>query len=503
MTGPRHRSGPGHDLQRFQALLQEVSGLELPETRRADLQRAVTRALVATGLADADALYRHLRDRAGGPALEAFVGDLTIGETHFFRNRPQFRALEHHILPELIERRRASRRLRVWSAACSTGEEPYSLAILLERLLPDRARWDVRILATDINRTALERARRGQYGTWSFRDVPDDVASAFFVRHGTTLEVAGRIREAVSFAHLNLAADTWPSAATATLDLDLILCRNVLIYFGDDLSHQVAARLHGALADGGWLLVAPAELSQAVFRHFTVVNLDGAVAYRKPAPPIPTRPPAPRSREGPPEPRRPAPRPLKGTKGAPEPRRPALSPPEGEPSRGGIGGVPVVHTPGPGPEEAERLEALAEADPADGRAPLLAARIHLDRLELDRAEWWAGVACQRDPLSAPAHYLRGLALQEAGRLEEALAALRRSVFLDPGSVLGQLALAGLLARLGEPARARGALRAAAALVGDGDPSEPVDGHEELPAGRVRDLIAAQLARLDRNPEVAR
>ena len=473
MTGPRHRSGPGHDLQRFQALLQEVSGLELPETRLPDLQRAVNRALVATGLADADALYRHLRDRAGRPSLEVFVGDLTIGETHFFRNRPQFRALEHHILPELIERRRASRRLRVWSAACSTGEEPYSLAILLERLLPDRARWDVRILATDINRTALERARRGQYGTWSFRDVPDDVASAFFVRHGTTLEVAGRIREAVSFAHLNLAADTWPSAATATLDLDLVLCRNVLIYFGDDLSHQVAARLHGALAHGGWLLVAPAELSQAVFRHFTVVNLDGAVAYRKPAPPTPARPSVSRSR------------------------------PEGEPSRVAIGGGAVVHTPRPGAEEAERLEALAEADPADGRAPLLAARIHLDRLELDRAERWAEVACQRDPLSAPAHYLRGLALQEAGRLEEALAALRRSVFLDPGSVLGQLALAGLLARLGEPARVRGALRAAAALVGDGDPSELVDGHEELPAGRVRDLIAAQLARLDPNPEVAR
>jgi len=473
MTGPRHRSGPGNDLQRFQALLQEVSGLELPETRLPDLQRAVNRALVATGLADADALYRHLRDRAGRPSLEVFVGDLTIGETHFFRNRPQFRALEHHILPELIERRRASRRLRVWSAACSTGEEPYSLAILLERLLPDRARWDVRILATDINRTALERARRGQYGTWSFRDVPDDVASAFFVRHGTTLEVAGRIREAVSFAHLNLAADTWPSAATATLDLDLVLCRNVLIYFGDDLSHQVAARLHGALADSGWLLVAPAELSQAVFRHFTVVNLDGAVAYRKPAPPIPARPSVSRSR------------------------------PEGEPSRVAIGGGAVVHTPRPGAEEAERLEALAEADPADGRAPLLAARIYLDRLELDRAERWAEVACQRDPLSAPAHYLRGLALQEAGRLEDALAALRRSVFLDPGSVLGQLALAGLLARLGEPARARGALRAAAALVGDGDPSELVDGHEELPAGRVRDLIAAQLARLDPNPEVAR
>jgi chemotaxis protein methyltransferase CheR len=476
-----------------------VSGLELPEARRPDLQRAVNRALVTTGLPDADALYRHLRDRAGRPALEAFIGDLTIGETHFFRNQPQFRALERHILPKLIERRRDSRRLRIWSAACSTGEEPYSVAILLERLLPDRARWDVRILATDINLAALDRARRGRYGAWSFREAPDDVATAYFVRHGTTLEVARRIREAVSFAHLNLASDRWPSAATHTLDLDLILCRNVLIYFGDDLRHQVATRLHGALADGGWLLVAPAELSQAVFRHFAVVNLNGAVAYRKP--PTPAQPPS--SRKPTPDPWQLAPgfrkaTPDPRTQSTPEPHRPVPAPPEGESSPPRAVGRAVVHTPlaGPGgPAE--------PSDPGDGRDPLLVARAHLDRLELDQAEWWAGIACQRTPLSAPAHYLRGLALQEAGRLEDALAALRRSVFLDPGSVLGQLALADLLVRLGEPARARGALRAAAALVGDRDPAEPVDGHDGPTAGRVRDLIAAQLARLDGDPEVAR
>ena len=153
-------------------------------------------------------------------------------------------------------------------------------------------------------------------------------------------------------------------------------------------------------------------------------------------------------------------------------------------------------------EALRRLEALAEDDPSDGRAPLLAARLRLDRLEVDRAESWAGVACQRTPLSAPAHYLRGLALQEAGRLEESLAALRRSVFLDPASVLGQVALAGLLARLGEPTRARGALRAAAALVPDGDPAEPLPGGDGLTTGRVRELIAAQLDRLDSEREAA-
>jgi chemotaxis protein methyltransferase CheR len=499
------RTGAEPDLDRFQDLVREVSGLELPAVRRPDLRRAVERSLATTGLADADALHRHLRGAAGRAALEAFVGDLTVGETHFFRNRPQFEALERHILPEVIERRRATRRLRLWSAACSTGEEPYSLAMLVDRLLPDRSGWDVRILATDINRAALERARRGRYGAWSFREVPAEVASSFFVRRDGTFEVAGRIREAVTFAHLNLADDRWPSAATHTVELDLILCRNVLIYFGEELTHRVAAKLHGALAGGGWLLVAPAELSLDVFRRFAVVNLDGAVVYRTPAAPAHRPATPPRTPAAPTRPRPPAPSPREG---APEPRPPAPSPPVGERSPSPGVEQPVVHSPrersarersaqergarerGDEIERAvghwrsgrvevalRRLEAVAEDDPADGRAALLAARIHLDRLELDRAEAWADVACARAPLSAPAHYVRGLALQEAGRPEEALAALRRSVFLDPGSVLGQVALADLLARQGEPTRARSALRAAAALLDQVDAAEPVSGDD--------------------------
>ena len=483
MTGAPGRPTAAADLDRFRELLRDVSGLELPAARRSDLQRAVAQAVAATGLADADALHRHLREPAGRPVLEAFVGDLTVGETHFFRNRPQFEALERHILPEIIERRRPTRRLRLWSAACSTGEEPYSLAIVLERLLSDRARWDVRILATDINPAALERARRGQYGAWSFRDVPGDVTAAFFVRRGATLEIARDVRDAVTFAHLNLADDAWPSAASRTLDLDLILCRNVLLYFGDELTRRVAARLHGALADGGWLLVAPAELSQDVFGRFAVCNLGGAVAYRKLAPPERPRPAA-RARPAP--------------TGPPTTVQPARRP---RPRPEQVEEAVAAWRSGPPEEALRRLEALAETDPADGRVPLLAARIHLDRLELDRAERWAGIACRRTPLSAPAHHLRGLVLQEAGRPEEAPAALRRSVFLDPGSVLAQIALADLLARLGEPVRASSALRAAAALLGEGDPSEPVDGHDGPTAGRVRELIAAQLARLDHRPEV--
>src|SRR5258708_7520586 len=146
------------DQARFGNLVRSPRGVEVPPVRRVERELAVDQALPATGSADTDVLLQLLKDERGRPALETMVEALTIGETHFFRNRPQFEALANHILPELIGRRRATRQLRVWSAGCASGEEAYSLAILIERLLPDLDQWQVQILATDIHRQPLAQA---------------------------------------------------------------------------------------------------------------------------------------------------------------------------------------------------------------------------------------------------------------------------------------------------------------------------------------------------------
>src|SRR5262245_26162029 len=122
------------DYVRFSDLVRRASGLEMLEARRSDLTQAVAQSLLQTASPDLDALYQLLSEERGRPALETLIGALTIGETHFFRNRPQFEALTRDILPDLIERRRTVRRLRLWSAGCSSGEEAYSLAILMECL---------------------------------------------------------------------------------------------------------------------------------------------------------------------------------------------------------------------------------------------------------------------------------------------------------------------------------------------------------------------------------
>ena len=267
---------------RFHELAQALTGMVFNDHRRPELERAVAETLQATGLTDLASLYDVLEQApASHPARIRFVRHLAVGETHFFRNEPQFSALAQHILPDLIERKRGVRQLRIWSAGCSTGEEPYSLAILLERLLPDLADWNVLLLATDINQDALERAQQGVYGPWSFRQAPPAFQAAYFTQEGRTFTLLPRIRQRVTFAYLNLAGANYPSPLTNTTHMDLILCRNVLIYFPPATTQHVVHRLYDALAEDGWLIVGHAEPSQEVFHRFVSCNFPDTVVYRK------------------------------------------------------------------------------------------------------------------------------------------------------------------------------------------------------------------------------
>jgi chemotaxis protein methyltransferase CheR len=269
------------EYERVRALVRERSGVELRTTPRRDLDRAVCKALDSSGLESPDELCAYMSDSRGRDALEAFLGAVTVHESHFFRSRAQFEALRTEVLPMLFASRRDSRRLRVWSAGCATGEEPYSLAILLERLLPDIDQWDVLVLATDISSSALETAKRGLYRRWSFREVPEEIERRYFHEHGERMEVIPRIRRRVSFAALNLVGDRYPSPITNTSEMDLILCRNVLLYFGEPLAARVAVQLTGCLAEGGWLMLSPAEAGIASQAELEPRRIGGVLMHQK------------------------------------------------------------------------------------------------------------------------------------------------------------------------------------------------------------------------------
>ena len=176
-------------------------------------------------------LYKQLeQSRTDSPLWDRVISGLTVGETYFMRDSAQFAALRQDILPELIRRRQKERRLRIWSAGCASGEEPYSLAMVLSELIPDWERWSVLILGTDINKQSLARARQGLYKKWSFRQCDPGVSGRYFTPQEQRFQIKPDIARRVSFAYLNLAEDTYPSLITNTCAMDLILCRNVAIY---------------------------------------------------------------------------------------------------------------------------------------------------------------------------------------------------------------------------------------------------------------------------------
>ena len=157
-------------------------GLHFPPERWRDIERGITAAASELGFPDVESCARALLSAPLTQAqLEVLASHLTVGETYFFREKKSFEALEEHILPELLRARRgAEQRLRIWSAGCCTGEEPYSVAMLLDRLIPDAEAWNVTILATDINPRFLRKAAEGVYGEWSFRDAPGWIRERYF-----------------------------------------------------------------------------------------------------------------------------------------------------------------------------------------------------------------------------------------------------------------------------------------------------------------------------------
>ncbi len=270
----------------FRDLLRERCGLHYPERKRSDLAHGLNQAMNSGGYQDLATLYADAR--VGGPAWETLLAQLTVGETYFFRNQPQFDALRQQLLPELLQRRGTIRSLRVWSAGCATGEEPYSIAMLLGDFLPPDQSWQVSIMATDLNPRFLTRAREALYSEWSFRETNEAQRARFWVQEGNRWRLRPEIRRMALFSRLNLAEPSYPAIGNGTCAMDIIFCRNVMIYFDEETTRQVVDRLYAALSPGGWLLVGHAEPQAGLYQQFEVHNFPNTIIYRKPldAPPF-------------------------------------------------------------------------------------------------------------------------------------------------------------------------------------------------------------------------
>ena len=272
-------------------LLQEVSsqvanllGWDLYHHRLSDLKRGLTATAAELGVGGTpEMIERWIKTtRWSQHELDILSSHLTVGETYFFREQASLKAFQLQVIPEIMNRRRGSRQfIRLWSAGCCSGEEPYTLAILLNQDFLDLKDWNVHLLGTDVNQSFLEKARKGDYTQWSFRETPHYIQQKYFSEKDGVWSIDAKIKRMVKFSALNLAEDLYPSAATGTLNMDVIFCRNVLMYFTPVQIDQVVKRLYNSLSDSGWLITSAVELNDQYFGEFETIKFDSCILYRK------------------------------------------------------------------------------------------------------------------------------------------------------------------------------------------------------------------------------
>jgi chemotaxis protein methyltransferase CheR len=241
----------------------DVAGIRLRPGKEGLVRSRLARRLRALGAGSYGEYLARVRADATGRELAEMVDALTTNKTSFFREPAHFDYLRERVLPALPAREP----LRMWSAGCSTGEEPYSLAMVLRESLPDLARRDVRLLATDISSRVLAPARAGRYADAAVADVPPELLRRHFLRAGGAWEVAPAVRSLVTFARLNLMA-VWPMRGP----FEAIFCRNVMIYFDKPTQQELVARFHALLAPGGHLFVGHAESLSGIAHGFSYVQ---------------------------------------------------------------------------------------------------------------------------------------------------------------------------------------------------------------------------------------
>ena len=268
--------------ERLQRMIYERSGIFIAEGKAYLLEDRLAGRLRACGCRSFEEYDHLLRyDPRGRDEAARMIECITTNETYFFREPAHLEALRDEILPELGRRKRrlGDPRIRIWSAACSTGEEPYTLSITVEAAGAALAGCAVEILASDINEAVLASARRGVYGENSLRHVPPDVLRRYFTEEpGGRRRINDEVRRRVQFARLNLVE---PERLRIASGSDVIFCKNVLIYFDRAAKRRVAETLYDLLRPGGYLFLGQAEFLHDVSRAFTPVQVGRSLVYRK------------------------------------------------------------------------------------------------------------------------------------------------------------------------------------------------------------------------------
>ena len=485
-----------------------LMGLHFPEDRRADMERILCEAAPAFGFTDVVAFVEWLISFPLQKShIERLADYFTVGETYFFREKASFDVLEEHILHPLIRARGIEKRLRIWCAGCCTGEEAYSIAILLTRIIADWKDWNITILATDINGTSLKKALNGKYAEWSFRNAPPWLKEGYFEKTEDGYYVIfPSIKQMVTFELLNLADGVYPSPFNNVYAMDMIFCRNVLMYFSPEYAKKAVNGFYQTLTDNGLLIVSLTETIKLSGSSFVPIHFHGTTFYQKSAKgriadggakgkrvygerkavwntdensfnelPLPAVAPASAgfrdtvhrdTRKSVEEERA-------GKKGQRTPYENAL----------------LLFEQGRYTEVENIISGWTEHELNNPKALTLLARICANQGKLDDAEMWCEKAIIADKCCAVNYYLLATIVMEKDLIEEAVSLLKRALYLDPHFALANFVLANILMRIGKRKPAKKYLDNAFNLISARNSDEIVHESEGITAGRLLEIIA--------------
>ncbi|PLX31080.1 MAG: hypothetical protein C0600_06580 [Ignavibacteria bacterium] len=484
-------------------------GLRYQPHQWSDVLRMLKPAVKELGLANmAECVTWLAEGEITSDAIRILAKHLTIGESYFFREIVVFSLLKEHVLPELMKRKAEhdARSIRIWSAGCSTGEEVYSLAILLDSFLREKEGWTYSVLGTDINPIAIERAQSGIYREWSFRDISEDLIRDYFtLQNDGRRKVVDRVRENTDFHYLNLveAPNHYPAG------FDIVLCRNVLMYFTRPNVQKIVHGFRRSVVESGWLIPSLTETTLINNPGFDGVRFGDATLFRKQARIAHIlslrhrkeiteieRQEAPREKQ------------KKGgsftqilksaekqeiTKqtATPSSKRPSedktltprINPAVPETSDERRLQSPV--------KQEEQLPLAAEAIPSQN--PVLDAAMHLaDEGKLEEALTKARSAVDDTKMDANARFIYATILRESGETSRAMKEFQRALYLDPDFIPAHFAMGSLYRHLGQHDRAHRHLRNALNLLKSYHDKNAVVLPGEISAGRMIDIIQTMI-----------
>jgi chemotaxis protein methyltransferase CheR len=459
---------PASLLKQASALIEERTGIAI----HGQFYPTLDELLAALSREDTLTYLERLRSsRETDPAWQELIRTLTIGETYFLREQAHFLLLRSRVLPDLIEQRRkqGSLYLNLWSVGCASGEEPYSLAITLCEILPDIDQWTIRLVGTDLNAAALHIARRGVYRKWAFRHTDLDFQVQYFDPTAEGLQIKPRIRELVAFRHANL------FNGPPMPQFDIILSRNVLLYFNSTHARRAETLFYDALIPGGWLFMGQAEGIHHQRERWIAHMISGGMVYQKSPLMLNTA----------------------HSAAARQPASPAMAddanPARTQPHDRFTYNAALRAIQREDYNEAEqRLRGFLAAKPNHAPAHLLRAYIQASRRQLSEAHATVDTALRLNPLLADAHYLRALLLIEEGKMAEAHKALRATLYSRRDHPLASFMLGNIYAQIGELVRANRLWENTRRAIANLEADSPISDISDITAGQLSALVNEQL-----------